>query len=75
MVRMGDGGENRHKRHAYERSSIIHVNNIHLEYANSARNTQYKHILKALGTFKSGDKRVTGCSEKLVAMHVHTVSP
>lgn len=75
MARMGDGVENRHKRHAYERSSIIHVNNIHLEYANTAYNTQYKHILKALGTFKAGDKRATGHCEKLMSMHVHTVSP
>lgn len=41
---MGDGVENRHKRHAYERSSISHVNNIHLEYANSAYNTHTTSI-------------------------------
>lgn len=39
MVRMGDGVENRHKRRAYERNSISHVNNIHLDYANTAYNT------------------------------------
>lgn len=60
MVRMGDGVENRHKRRAYERSSISHVNNIHPEYANTAYNTHYKHTFKALDTFKSRDKRVTG---------------
>lgn len=54
------GFENRHKRHAYERSSISHVNNIHPEYANTAYNTHYKHIFKALDTFKSGDKRARG---------------
>lgn len=68
------GVENRHKRHAYERSSISHVNNVHLEYANSAYNTHYKHIFKALGTFQSGDKRATGHYEKLMSMLVHTAS-
>lgn len=63
----------RHKRHSYERSCIIHVNNIHLEYANTAYNTQYKLILKSLSTFKSGDKRAMGHCEKLMSMH--TVSP
>lgn len=74
MVRMGDGVENRHKRRAYERSSISHVNNIHLEYANTAYNTHYKHTFKALGTFKSRDKRATGHCEKPVSMHVRTAS-
>lgn len=69
------GVENRHKRRAYERSSISHVNNIHLEYANTAHNTQNKHIFKGLSTFKSGDKRATGHCEKLMSMHVHTASP
>lgn len=32
MVRVGDGVENGHKRRAYERNSISHVNNMHLEY-------------------------------------------
>lgn len=70
MVRMGDGIENRHKRRAYERNSISHVNNIHLEYANSAYNTAY---IQVLGTFESGDKRATGQRENLKSMHVHTV--
>lgn len=35
MVGMGDGVGNRHKRQAYESSSISLVNNIHLEYANN----------------------------------------
>lgn len=52
----------------YERSSISHVNNIHPEYANTAYNTHYKHIFKALDTFKSGDKRPTGHCGKA---HVH----
>lgn len=60
LVKMGDGVENRHKRHGYERSSISHVNNVHLEYANTAYNKHYKHIFKAPGTFKYGDKRATG---------------
>lgn len=55
--------------HAQERSGIIHVNNIHLEYANTAYNTQYEHIWKALGTCKCGDKRAAGCSEKLTRVH------
>lgn len=29
------GFESRHKRHAYERSGIRHVNNIDVEYANT----------------------------------------
>ncbi len=75
MVRMGDGVENRHKRRAYERSSISHVNNIHLEYANTAYNTHYRHTFKALGTFKCGDKRATRLCGKLMSMHVHTAPP
>lgn len=50
-------------RHAHERSSIIHVNNVHLEYASTAYNTQCKHIGKALGTCERRDKRAVGCSE------------
>lgn len=68
MVRMGDGVENRHKRHGYERSSISHLNNVHLEYANTAYNTHYKHTFKALGTIQCGDKRAAGHDEKA---HVH----
>lgn len=56
-------------RHAHERSGIIHVNNVHLEYASSAYNTQHKHIWKALGTCKCRDKRAMGCSEKLTRVH------
>lgn len=44
MVKMGEGVESRHKRRAYERSSISHVNNIHLEYANSAYSTHITSI-------------------------------
>lgn len=69
---MGDGVENRHKRRAYERSSISHVNNIHLEYANTAYSTHYKHIFKALGRFTCADKRATGHCQKLESTHVHT---
>lgn len=74
MVRMGEGVESRHKRRAYERSSISHVNNIHLEYANSTYSTHYKHITKAPGTFKCGDKGPQGIV-KSPSMHVHKASP
>lgn len=67
---MGDGIENQHKRRAYERISISHVNNIHFKYANSTYNTAY---IQALGTFESGDKRATGQRGNLKSMHVHTV--
>lgn len=52
-------------RHAHQRSGVIHVNNVHLEYASTAYSTQYKHVGKALGTWRCRDKRATGCSEKL----------
>lgn len=68
-VRWGGWGMGVERRHAQERSGIIHVNNIHLEYANTAYNTQSKHIWKALGTCKCGDKRATGHSEKLTRVH------
>lgn len=48
------------KRHGYERSGISHVNNVHVEYANAAYSTRCKHIFKAPGTLKSGDKRGQG---------------
>lgn len=61
MVGMGDGGMRRDIRGMLMKgSSIIHVDNIHLEYANTAYSTQCEHIQKALGTFKSGDKRGHG---------------
>lgn len=56
-------------RHAHQRSGIIHVNNVHLEYASTAYNTQYKHIWEALGTCKCRDKRATGRSERLARVH------
>lgn len=74
MVRMGDGVENRHKRHGYERSSISHLNNVHLEYANTAYNTHYKHTFKALGTFSVETKGPRGMMKKLMSMHAHVAS-
>lgn len=65
----GGWGMGVESRHAQERSGIIHVNNIHLEYANTAYNPQSKPIWKALGTCKCGDKRATGCSEQLTRVH------
>lgn len=56
-------------RHAHERSGIIHVNNVHLEYASTAYDTQYRRIWKALGICKCRDKRATGCSETLTRVH------
>lgn len=54
MVRVGDGVENGHKRRAYERNSISHVNNVHLEYGKCCLQKTYKHIFKAPGAFKCG---------------------
>lgn len=73
MVRMGDGVENSHKRRAYERSSISHVNNIHLEYANSAHNTHriYSRPSVHLNLETKGPR---GIVQALVSMRVHTVS-
>lgn len=58
----------------YERSSISHLNNVHLEYANTAYNTHYKHTFRTLGTFQTGDKRAAGRSEKLMSVLVHIAS-
>lgn len=42
--------------------------------ASTAYKTHYKHIFKALGIFKCGDKRAMGHCKKLMSMHVHTKS-
>lgn len=68
-MKQGGWGMGVESRHAHERSSISHVNNVHLEYASPAYNTQCKHIWKALGTCKCRDKRAVGCSEKHTRVH------
>lgn len=49
---------------------IIRIFNV----ASAAPEIHNEHIFKALGTFKSGDKRATGHCGKLMSMHVHTAS-
>lgn len=68
---MGEGIEKARKRRAYERNS--HVNNIHLEYANSAYNAQSEHILRARARFECETKGATGQWRELKSMRVHTV--